>query len=136
MKFFQNQDLGLLILRLSVGLLMILHGIHKLLNPGALAHIQKLLESKGLAQFISYGVFIGEIIAPLMIIIGLRTRIAALVLAFTSAMIIFLGFEDVFQLTKHGGWVAELVGLFLFGALTLAFTGAGKYALSRKSIWD
>lgn len=136
MSIFQNKDLGLLILRLSVGLLMIPHGIHKLLNSGALGYIQSLLESKGLPAFISYGVFVGEIIAPLLIVIGFRTRISALVLAATGLMILFLGYDNLFSLTQHGGWVAELAGLFLFGALALAFTGGGKYALSTNNQWD
>ncbi|CEN46966.1 DoxX family protein [Capnocytophaga canimorsus] len=136
MSIFQNKDLGLLILRLSVGLLMIPHGIHKLLNSGALGYIQSLLEAKGLPAFISYGVFVGEIIAPLLIVIGFRTRISALVLAATGLMILFLGYDNLFSLTQHGGWVAELAGLFLFGALALAFTGGGKYALSTNNQWD
>ncbi|MFJ1431158.1 DoxX family protein [Capnocytophaga canimorsus] len=136
MNIFQNKDLGLLILRLSVGLLMIPHGIHKLLNSGALGYIQSLLEAKGLPAFISYGVFVGEIIAPLLIVIGFRTRISALVLAATGLMILFLGYDNLFSLTQHGGWVAELAGLFLFGALALAFTGGGKYALSTNNQWD
>ncbi|MFJ1322399.1 DoxX family protein [Capnocytophaga canis] len=136
MNIFQNKDLGLLILRLSVGLLMIPHGIHKLLNSGALGYIQSLLEAKGLPTFISYGVFVGEIIAPLLIVIGFRTRISALVLAATGLMILFLGYDNFFSLTQHGGWVAELAGLFLFGALALAFTGGGKYALSTNNQWD
>ncbi|MFJ1439366.1 DoxX family protein [Capnocytophaga canimorsus] len=136
MNIFQNKDLGLLILRLSVGLLMIPHGIHKLLNSGALGYIQSLLEAKGLPAFISYGVFVGEIIAPLLIVIGFRTRISALVLAATGLMILFLGYDNLFTFTQHGGWVAELAGLFLFGALALAFTGGGKYALSTNNQWD
>ena len=136
MSIFQNKDLGLLILRLSVGLLMIPHGIHKLLNSGALGYIQSLLEAKGLPAFISYGVFVGEIIAPLLIVIGFRTRISALVLAATGLMILFLGYDNLFSLTQHGGWVAELAGLFLFGALALAFTGGGKYAISTNNQWD
>ncbi|MDY6025793.1 DoxX family protein [Bergeyella zoohelcum] len=136
MSIFQNKDLGLLILRLSVGLLMLPHGIHKLLNSGALGYIQSLLEAKGLPAFISYGVFVGEIIAPLLIVIGFRTRISALVLAATGLMILFLGYDNLFALTQYGGWVAELAGLFLFGALSLAFTGGGKYALSTNNQWD
>lgn len=136
MSIFQNKDLGLLILRLSVGLLMLPHGIHKLLNSGALGYIQSLLEAKGLPAFISYGVFVGEIVAPLLIVIGFRTRISALVLAATGLMILFLGYDNLFALTQYGGWVAELAGLFLFGALSLAFTGGGKYALSTNNQWD
>ncbi|CEN49561.1 conserved hypothetical protein [Capnocytophaga canimorsus] len=60
MNIFQNKDLGLLILRLSVGLLMIPHGIHKLLNSGALGYIQSLLEAKRIYQRLSAMVFLWE----------------------------------------------------------------------------
>ncbi len=104
MKVFQNKDLGLLILRLSVGLLMLPHGIHKLMNPGAIDYIKTLLEAKALPAFISYGVFIGEIIAPILIVVGLRIRVSALILAATAVTILFLGYADkLFTLTAHGG---------------------------------
>ncbi|MDO4230353.1 MAG: DoxX family protein [Capnocytophaga sp.] len=133
----QNKDLGLLILRLSLGLMMIPHGINKALHADALGYIQHLLAEKNLPEFISYGVFIGEILAPLLVAVGYRTRLSALIMVFTGVAVLFLAYSDkLFALTQHGGWYPELPSLFLFGALALVFTGGGKYAVSTKNKWD
>jgi len=96
-----------------------------------------MLTAKGLPGFLAYGVYIGEIIVPLLLIIGFRTRIAALIFAFNMLVAMLLAHAgDIFTLSKHGGWAVELIALFLFGALALFFTGAGKYAFSTTHKWD
>lgn len=131
----RNIDLGLLIFRLSLGILMFMHGFHKLIN--GVGGIQNMLADFHLPSFLAYGVHLGETIAPLLIIIGYRTRLAAV--AFTVVMIVaFLmaHTDNLFGLTKSGAWAHEGIALFLFGGLGLIFTGAGKYALSTKNKWD
>ena len=133
----KNTHFGLLIIRVTIGLLMLPHGINKLVHPEALRYITHLLEQKGLPSAISYGVFIGEIIAPFFVLIGLRTRLSALVMVATGFMVLFLAYSDnIFSLTEHGGWSAELPTLFLFPALAVVIMGGGKYAISTKSKWD
>ncbi|WP_448823456.1 DoxX family protein [Capnocytophaga sp.] len=133
----KNRDLGLLILRLTVGLLMIPHSINKLLHPDAFAFVQSTLEVKGLPTFIAYGVFIGEIVAPLLIVLGFRSRLAALVMFLNGLATLYLAYSDKLSaLTPHGGWAPELPALFFLGALALFFTGGGKYALSTRNKWD
>lgn len=133
--FEKNLDLGLLILRLSVGILMLLHGIAKI-QHGAGA-IEGIVANAGLPSFIAYGVYIGEIVAPVFIILGLGTRLAALIFAFNCFTAAILAHSaDIFTLSATGGWSVELLGLYFFGALALVFTGGGKYAFSRKYIWD
>lgn len=129
----RNTNLGLLILRLSLGLMMLLHGIAKLQG---LDFIKNLLLNKGLPEVLAYAVFIGEIIAPILLIIGYRTRFAALILALNCLTIIYLSNYDLFSLGKYGAWGAELPGLFLFGSLALFFTGGGRYGASSKNSWD
>lgn len=131
----KNQDLGLLILRITIGGLMLFHGIAKLIH--GVGGIQEMLAAKGLPNFMAYGVYIGEIVIPLLLIFGFRTRLAAIVFAFNMLFALFLAHsEDIFTLSKHGGWAIELIALFLFGAITLFFTGSGKYALSTTNKWD
>ena len=130
----KNTDVGLLILRIAIGLLMLLHGIGKL---NGLDFIQGMLTEKGLPAFIAYGVLIGEILAPLAILIGFRTRIASVVYFVNCLVAILLVHSnDIFALNKHGGWAIELLGLYLLGSLALFFTGAGKYAVSTNNQWD
>lgn len=131
----RNINIGLLIFRLSIGILMLFHGIHKLLN--GLDGIKGMLAEMGLPTFLAYGVHFGETIAPLLLIIGFRTRLAAL--AFTFVMVVAFGMahtENIFSLGKSGAWAAELVALYLFGGLGLYFTGGGKYSISTTSKWD
>lgn len=131
----QNKETGLLILRISIGLLILFHGIANMASN--YSFIKTLLSGFGMPEFIAYGVFIGEIVAPLLIIIGFRARLASLVLAFNMLIAILMAHAaDIFSLNQFGGWSLELQGLYLFGALSLFFLGAGKYAASSTSIWD
>ena len=70
----KNRDFGLLVLRLTVGLLMIPHGINKMIHPEAFDFVRGTVEAKGLPLFIAYGVFVGEIIAPLLVVLAQLVR--------------------------------------------------------------
>jgi len=130
----KNTDLGLLLLRITVAGLMLFHGVAKLSN---LDGIKGMLSSNGLPEFMAYGSYITELIAPIIMIIGFRTRLASLTFFLGMITALFLAHsENMFALTKTGGLEIELILLYAFGALALFFTGAGKYAISTKNIWD
>lgn len=131
----QNKETGLLIHRSSIALLILFHGIADMSSN--YSFIKTLLRGIGLPEFIAYSVFIGEIVAPILIIIGYRTRLASLALAFNMLIAILMAHtSDLFSLNQFGGWSLELQGLYLFGAVSLIFLGAGKYAISSSSTWD
>lgn len=131
----RNNDLGLLILRLSVGVLMLLHGISKLFH--GVGFIEGMLTGMGLPAFFSYGVFVGELLAPIAIIVGYRTRLAAVIFAINCVVAVAMAHAgQLFSLNEFGGWAVELLGLYLFGAVALFFTGAGKIAVSSQNKWD
>lgn len=131
----KNNDFGLLILRITIGFLMLLHGISKF--KGGLDFISGMLVEKGLPGFFAYGVIIGEFLAPILIIIGFRTRIAALILAFNCLVAVLMAHsQDIFKISDHGGWELELLGLYFFTAIALFFTGGGKFSISKKNNWD
>lgn len=131
----RNVNFGLLILRLSLGILMLLHGIAKL--KGGVSGIEGMLVARGIPGFLAYGVYIGEVLAPVLLIAGYRTRLAALLLMLNCLVAAFLAHSgQMFALGKHGGWAVELLGLYFFGALVLLFTGGGRYALSVRQRWD
>ncbi|KAA5543464.1 DoxX family protein [Adhaeribacter rhizoryzae] len=130
-----STDTGKLLLRLTIGGLLLLHGISKLIK--GIDGLVELHEAKGIPAVMAYGVYLGEVIAPLLLIIGLRARLAALLIAFTMFWaIVMRHFSDIFKLTESGAWGVELPALFLFGALAVYFLGAGRYALSVRSSWD
>lgn len=126
---FQNDALGKLILRLTVGVLMLFHGIDKITNTGSVEFIGGKLAETGLPSAVAYGVYLGEVIAPLMIVFGFFSRVGGLIIA--GNMLFAIGLMHtggVFALTNHGGWALELQGFYLFGALAIVFLGSGRYA--------
>lgn len=125
-----NDALGKLVLRLSVGGLILLHGIAKLLNPDSLSGIGDQVASQGLPAFLAYGVLIGEIIAPVMAILGWQARVAGLLIVCNMLVAIALvHMGELFALGNSGGWALELQGLYLFGALAIVFLGSGRMAV-------
>lgn len=126
------EDIGKLILRFMLGFLMLLHGYKKYVN--GIDGIKVLLMSAGLPEIIAYGAFIGELLIPILIIIGLYTRIASLIYAFTMAMAIYLVYPShIFELNeKTGGLMIETPLLFLLSAVVLMFIGAGKFSMDKK----
>ncbi|MEZ5528503.1 MAG: DoxX family protein [Porticoccaceae bacterium] len=124
------QSLAALILRLGVGILILLHGIAKILNPGTLDFIGGKLSNFGLPGELAYLVYIGEVLAPLMIIFGYFNRLGAIIIVINMiTAILLVHAQEMFSLTKNGGWALELQGMFLLGAITVALLGTGKYAL-------
>ena len=121
-------DSGKLLIRVTVGFLVLLHGIFKI--SAGVGFIAGMLAKAGLPGGIAYLVYVGEIVAPLLMIAGLYTRAAAGVVVIN--MLVAFGLvhmADFFALTKQGGWALELQGMFLFAALAVAFMGAGRFSV-------
>jgi putative oxidoreductase len=131
----KNSNLALLIIRLSVGVLLLLHGIAKL--QYGIPFITGMMEAKGLPGFFGYAVYLGEVLGPLMLIIGYRSRIGALLVGINMLVIMFLAHaKELFSISQVGGWAPELAGLYLFGALAIFVAGGGSHAVSSKNKWD
>ncbi len=129
-----RDDTGKLLLRLAVGGLMLFHGLHKAID--GVDGIAGMLVAKGLPGFIAYGVLVGEVIAPILIILGILTRPVALVLAFTMVVAwLMVGTGKTFALDAVGAWAIESLVYFFVGALAVAFLGAGRYAVVRDPAW-
>jgi putative oxidoreductase len=129
-SILNNHSVGLLIMRLMVGGLMLFHGVAKITHPGTVEFIGGTLSNAGLPSFLAYGVYVGEVVAPLMIIAGIYCRYAALVIVINMVFAIFLMHTgDIFMLTEHGGWRLELQAFYLLGALAIALVGTGRFAV-------
>lgn len=119
-----REDQGKLILRLTVAILMLMHGIAKV--TGGIEPIAGMLMQHGLPPELAYGAYVGEVLAPLLVIIGLWTRPAAVLMAVNMLFAIGLAHaNDIFKLGEQGGWALELQGFYLFGSLAIALLGAG-----------
>ena len=127
---FHNDALGKLVLRLTVGILMLFHGAAKIMHPGTVDYIGGVLSNAGLPSFLAYGVYIGEVIAPLMLILGIYSRYAAMIVVVNMLFAIGLMHNgEIFLLTEQGGWRLELQGFYLFGAIAIMFLGSGSQAI-------
>lgn len=130
------QDWGKLVLRLAIGGLLLLHGIAKLKN--GIGWMSGPLGAFGLPMFVGYGVYVGEIIAPVLAILGKWARLAGLVMAFDLLVaVVLVRRGDVLKLNQGGGWAIEVEMLFLIGGVAIFLLGSGRYSLSKgQGRWD
>lgn len=131
----KGQDLGLLLLRIVTGGLMLPHGIAKLSN--GFDFIKNMLKAKGLPEILWMGVPVAEVLAPVLLILGIMTRLSGLMIAAVMFFAIFLTLGmDAFVSGKTGGLGGELSFLFMVNGIALMLTGPGKYALGKsKKYW-
>ena len=118
-------DLGLLVLRVGVGLTMALaHGL------GKIPPSEGFVGATGAMGFplpivFAWAAALSEFLGGLFIAVGVLTRPAAVMLALTMAVARFV---------QHGSDPfadGELALVYLFVAVALAFTGAGRYSLDQ-----
>jgi putative oxidoreductase len=124
---WKSDDGGKLLLRLMVGVLLILHGLHKLLNgPGG---VEGMLQAHGIPGFLGYAVYLGEVLGPALVILGVYTRIGGLLIVANMLVAILLTRGiNIFHLNENGGWAIELELFYGLSALAVAMLGAGKYS--------
>lgn len=121
-------DLGKLILRVTLGAMILLHGIAKL--KGGVGFIEGLVTSKGLPGALAYLVYVGEVIAPVLLIIGLWTRAAAFIVLGNMLVAVALAhMGDLGKLNDTGGWAIELQAMFLAASAAVMLLGAGRYSV-------
>ena len=126
-----QNDFGKLILRLALGILILLHGIAKL--KGGAAHIVGMVEGAGLPGFLGYAVLLGEVLGPLLLIVGFHARIGAALIAINMIVAIALAhMGELGKITETGGWALELQGMFLFTAIALVLLGPGRFSLNQR----
>ena len=123
-----SEDLGKLILRVTLAVLILFHGISKLI--GGVDFIAGMVTKAGLPPEFAYLVYVGEVVAPLMILFGVWTRIGALIVAINMLVAVLLVHTgELLTLTKTGGWALELQAMFFVAAVAIALQGAGRYSV-------
>jgi len=129
-RLMMSEHIGKLLLRLMLGGLMLFHGVHKAIH--GIGFIKMLVVAHGLPEFLAYGVYVGEILAPLLLILGWKSRVWAGVIAFNMAVAIYLTQISAFlKVGGHGAWALEVPMFYLLSALAIVLLGSGKYAISR-----
>ncbi|MDQ2138658.1 DoxX family protein [Alcaligenaceae bacterium A4P071] len=128
----KSDDAGKLVIRVALGVLILLHGLFKI--KSGVGGIAGMLSSHGLPGFLAYFVLVGEVVAPVLMIIGLFTRIAGWVIAVNMVVAIGLAhMGSIASFTGQGGWALELQGMFLFASIAVALFGAGRFSVGGTS---
>jgi putative oxidoreductase len=121
-----------LILRLTLGLLILFHGVSKILH--GVGPITGMVAGHGLPPAAGYLVYVGEVVAPLMLVFGIWTRLAALVVVINMVVAVLLvHVSQFFTLGNAGGWALELQAMYLMTALAIVLLGAGRYSVGGSS---
>ena len=127
----KNVDLGLLFLRLGLGICLFMHGFGKILH--GVGDVKSILVSAGLPGFLAYFAYLSEVLAPIMIAVGFYSRIGA-ALVFGSSLVILYssyGLSNLLGLANASGFKAELVYLYITISLCIISSGSGKYAIKQ-----
>lgn len=117
-------SVGLLLLRLSIGGLMIHHGQEKLADPQQFADTYVASLHLPFPLFFAYAAGFSELIGSWLVILGLLTPVGALALSGTMTV-------AAYQHISTAGfniYVLELVLLYLGGSLALLFNGPGRFS--------
>ncbi len=123
-----SADLGKFILRISLAVLLLFHGTSKILH--GIGHIIGLIVKTGLPPAAAYLVYAGEVVAPVLVLLGLWTRPSAVVIAINMVVAVLLVHtSNFFTLAKTGGWALELEGFYFGCALAVALLGAGRFSI-------
>ena len=118
-----NKNLAVLIVRLVIGGVFMATGWMKVSDmAGTIGFFGGL----GIAPFLAYIVAYAELIGSVLIVLGLWTEIAAAVLAIVMLFAIYYVRSMGFQ-----GFMAPLA--VFAGLVSLLASGAGQYAIRRKS---
>jgi putative oxidoreductase len=122
-------DIGRLILRVTLAALLLFHGIDKIVH--GIAWMQRPLAALHLPFFVAYGVYVGEVVAPLLVLLGLGTRLAAGVIALNMVMALVLeAGRNILTIQPAGGWGIELEAFYMLVAVVVALVGPGRFALA------
>lgn len=123
MNLYKLQNIGLLVTRVAFSAMFLTHGVDKAqqLFSGDPIQFPSVL---GMGATLSLLLAVlGEVVCPILIILGLKTRLAAIPPVITMLVAAFVIHAD----DPFGK--KEFALLYLFGFLVFAFLGAGQYSL-------
>jgi putative oxidoreductase len=122
-------DLGLLLLRVWIGLsILLLHGWGKLAGYKKMA--SGFPDPLRIGNELSWGLAVfGEVVCAILLVLGLFTRFAALAGAITMSVAFFIVHRMVLKGTGSG----EMAFIYLAAFLAIFIAGPGRFALDGKS---
>jgi putative oxidoreductase len=136
--YSQSRDLAWLVVRLTAGGMLLVHGITKLMTSSVTAFAANSLARRGIepALPLAYIVWFLETIGAICIMLGLFTRFFALAVGVQFLIITFVAHWPAgFGWSRPGGgWEYPLFwGLII---LAIGLRGGGPYSLDRMLGWE
>ena len=126
--YMNTEDMGKLVLRLTLGVLLLFHGTHKILT--GIGPIRDMIVAHHLPDFLAYFVYLGEVAAPVLIIIGLLTRLGGVLVVINMIVALLLAHTTMLMGTNEmGGYLLETQAFYLFTGLAVALLGAGRFSI-------
>lgn len=126
-----TDDFGKLVLRVTLGVLILFHGMSKISH--GIAPIQGMVHGAGLPSFLALGVYIGEVLGPILLLLGYYARWGGALVAINMVVAILLAHrQSIIGVGPQGGYALELQAMYLFTALALVFIGPGRFGINRK----
>lgn len=120
---------GALLLRVSMGLLFILHGVYLKAFVFGMAGVGKYFASMGLPDWFAWVVMLYETIGGLALILGIYTRWVAVFLGVHLLFAAFFGHGANGWLFNAKGGGYEYPVFWAVACFTLALLGSGAHAL-------
>ena len=118
-NYLHNPRTAMVLLRTTLALLMLFHGWAKIRY--GIGSIEAKMVALDLPGWLAYAVYLGEVVAPLFLLVGLWVVPAALVIAINMLVAFFLVHtKQVLMLQNSGGWSLELQAFFFVTAIVVA----------------
>lgn len=123
LSVFYHPRAGATILRVVLAVLLLFHGWAKI--TGGVGWLAGMLGKMGLPGAFAYAVYLGEVVAPLLLLAGVFVVPAAAVIMINMIVAFLLVHTGhVFEIGQSGGWALELQAFFFFSALVVMLTHA------------
>lgn len=121
---------GLVLLRLAAGLMLLVAGTQKAFNLDQLSEFSSAMAAINLPPQAVYVVFLFEIVAPLMVILGVLSRLAAgFIVVYMLIAIFAISFDNIFTLVPGRGHALEAEFMYLLASLAVCCLGSGDKAI-------
>ena len=133
-----KEDWAMLPVRFALAIMMFPHGAQKLLGAFGgygFGGTMQFLTNLGFPWILAFAAVVTEFFAPILLILGLGTRLAAFLIFVTMFVAMFMHIPNGFFMNWYGTQQGEGIEMFIliFGlAIALMIQGGGKASLDAK----